>query len=66
MNYTQKYWNDIEAREKRHKLRSLCAAIEYNITALSIIPAYPENESVRAIHERELELAIEGIKDLLK
>lgn len=66
MNYTQKYSTDLAAREKRHKLRSLCTAIEYNISALSIIPAYPENESVRDIHERELEVAIEGIKELLK
>lgn len=57
---------DWKARQKRHKLESLCAAINYNIQALTLIPEYPDNQSIRSVHARELEVAIEGIKELLK
>lgn len=57
---------DWKARQKRYKLQSLCVSIDYNITALSLIPEYLDNQSIRSVHERELELAIEGIKELLK
>ena len=63
MNDTPADW---KAREKRHKLQSLCVAIDYNITALSLIPEYLDNQSIRSVHERELERSIEGIKELLK
>lgn len=63
MNDTPADW---KARKKRYKLESLCAAITYNIQALTLIPEYPDNQSIRSVHERELEVAIEGIKELLK
>jgi hypothetical protein len=54
--------------KKRHQMREferICYAINHFIKAYSAVPAYPENERVRAMYLEGYENAVKEIRELL-
>ena len=51
--------------ERRYTIQRTAKAIDYHSEALGLIPEYEANASLRAVHAKALEEALEKMRELL-